>query len=110
MSGCAVEGDQTFGDGFYDLFVDFVDAEIAFDDDDAVGFATGDLAVLLPHAAEELALLLLEAVFILAGFGGVLLVAAACAGEACVERWKQQQGEVGLKVAADEAVEFENAL
>ena len=57
--------EDAFGDGFDDLLVDFVDAEVALDEDDAVGFAGGDFAVLLPDAAEEGVVLLLEAVLVL---------------------------------------------
>src|ERR1039458_4750175 len=39
-------GEQPLGDGCGDFFVDFVDGQVAFDEDDAVGFAGGDLAVL----------------------------------------------------------------
>ena len=56
--------------------------EVAFDEDDAVGFAGGDFAVLFPDAAVEGVLLLLEAVFVVAGLGFVAGVAAAGAGEA----------------------------
>ena len=99
---------QTFGDGFGDLFVDLVDGEVAGDEDDAVGFAGGDFAVLLPDAAVEGVLLLLEAVFVLAGLGFVAGVAAAGAGQAGVEGGQQQESEVGLKIAANQAVQVEN--
>jgi hypothetical protein len=44
--------------------VDLVDREVAFDEDDALGLAGGDFAVLLPDAAEEGVLLRLEAAFV----------------------------------------------
>ena len=48
---------EPHGDRFDHLLVDFVDAEIAFDDNHAVRFAGGDLAVLLPDAAVKFVLL-----------------------------------------------------
>ena len=84
-SAAVLECHQAFGNGLDDLFVNFVGAEVAFDEDDAIGFAPGDLTVFLPNAAEEFALFLLKAVFVLAGFSGRALIAAARAGEACVE-------------------------
>ena len=60
--------DDALGDGLDDLLVDFVDGEVALDEDDAVGLAGGDFAVLFPDAAEEGVLLRLEAVFVAAGF------------------------------------------
>ena len=109
-SACAMQRDKSFRDGFDDLLVDFIDAQIAFDHHDTVWFPTGDFAVLFPHALEELALLLLEAVFILAGLCSVLLIAPASADEACVEGRQQKQRDVRLKVSAYEAVEFEDAF
>jgi hypothetical protein len=88
--------------------VDFVDGQIAFDQDDAAGFAGGDLVVFLPDAREEGVLLLLEAGFVEAGIGLDVLVAAAGAGQAEFERGQQQQGQVGLKVPADQPVQFED--
>ena len=105
-----MQSDETLGDSFYDLLVHFIDAEVAFNEDDAVGLAARYFAILLPHAFEEFALFLLEAIFVLAGFGCVFFVAAASTDEACVERWKQEQGQVWLKVAANEAVQFEHAF
>ena len=98
----ALLGQQyAFGDGFYDLFVNFVDAEVAGDENDAGGFAGGDLSVLFPDAAMEGVVLLLEAVLVLAGLRFFAGVAAAGAGQGGVERGQKQQGEVGLKVTAD---------
>ena len=85
-----MQSDEPFGNGFDDLLVSFIDAQIAFNHYDAVWIPAGDLAVLLPYAAEELALFLLEAVLVLAGSGGVFLVATSGAGEARVEGGKQQ--------------------
>ena len=73
--------ENPLGDGFDDLLVDFVDGEVAFDQDDALGLAGGDLAVFLPDAAIESVLLGLEAVFVAAGFGFDAVVAAARAGQ-----------------------------
>ena len=83
-------------------------AEVAGDEDDAVGFAGGDLAILFPDAAVEGVVFLLEAVLVDAGLGFVAGVAVAGAGEGGVEGGQEQEGEVGLKVAADEAVHFED--
>ena len=88
--------------------MDFVDAEVAFDKDYAVGFAVGDLAILFPDAAVEGILLLFEAVFVFAGSGFIAGVAAAGAGQRCVERGQEQEGEVGLEISADEAVKIED--
>jgi len=102
------EGQEALGDGFDDLLVDFVDGEVTFNHDDAGGFAGGDFAVLLPDAEIELFLFALEAAFVLAGFLKRALVAAAGAGERRVERGQEQEGEVGLEVGAEEAVEIED--
>ena len=98
------------GDGFDDLLVDLVDGEVALDEDDAVGLAGGDLAVLFPDAAEEGVLLGFKAVFVAAGFGFDAVVAAARAGQRRFEAGEKQKGEVGLKSAADEAMEIEHNL
>ena len=96
-SGAMAGGHEALGNGFDDLLVDFIDAEIAFDEDDAVRFAGGDFAVFLPGAAVEGVLLLLEAVFVFAGLLVGALVAMAGAGEAGFEGGQQQQGEIGLQ-------------
>src|SRR5579862_1645279 len=83
-------GDMSFaeahGDRFNDLFMDFFDCQIAFNDDNAVRFAGGDFAVFLPYAAVKGILLLLEAPFIFAGLQGGAIVAAAGAVETLFER------------------------
>ena len=76
---------QAFGHGFDNLLVDFVDGQVAGDQDYTVGFAGGDFAVFLPHTAMEGVLLLLEAVFVLAGLGLIAGVAAAGAGQGGIE-------------------------
>ena len=74
-------------------------------------FAGGDLVVLLPDTAEEGVLLLLEAVFVWCrSWASRRVVAAAGALQAAFERGQQQEGEVGLHVAADEPVEIEHHL
>jgi len=60
-------GLQTIGDGFYDFLVDFIDCEVAFDQDYAGWFAEGDLAVFLPDADVEGVLLGFEAVLVRSG-------------------------------------------
>ena len=57
------------GDRGDDLLVNLVGGQVAFDADDATGFAGGDFHVLFPDAAVKAFLLQLEAVFVLAGFG-----------------------------------------
>ena len=104
------DGDEAFGYGFGDLLVDLVDGEVALDEGDALGLARGDFAVLFPDALVEGFLLLLEAVFILAGLGGDAVIAASGAVQADGERGQQEQGEIGLQVAADQAVHVEDEL
>ena len=55
--------------------------EVALDEHHAIRLAGGNLAVLLPDAAEEGVFFLLEAAFARAGFCLHALVAAARAGE-----------------------------
>ena len=94
--------------------MDFFDGEVAFEEDYAIGFAEGDVAVLLPDAGVELVLLQLKAILILiglrAGLGLCALVATAGTDEAGLEAGQEKEGEVGLKVAADEAVKGENVV
>jgi hypothetical protein len=83
-----VGGEQQFGDGFDDLFMHLVDAQVAADQDDAVGFAGGDCAVLFPYTADAGVLFLLNSALVLAGICGVSVVEAAGAVEAGGERWQ----------------------
>ncbi len=46
---------QAFGDGFNDLLVDFIDAEVPFDEHDAIWLAGCDFAVFLPDTFEKFA-------------------------------------------------------
>ena len=85
-----MQGDEPFGNGFDDLLVSFIDAQIAFNHYDAGWIPAGDLAVLLPYAPEELALFLLEAIFILSRLGNVLFISTPGAREAGLKRRKQQ--------------------
>ena len=55
---------ETHGNGFDHLLVDFVDAEVAFNDNYALRFAGGDFAIFFPDAAVKIVLLLLEAAFV----------------------------------------------
>src|SRR5215472_16660685 len=105
-SGCATDRDEPFCHRFDDLFVNLVDREIAFDQDDAIGFAASDLAILLPNALEKFTLFLLEPILILPRLCCRALIATACASEAGLKRRKKQQREIGLQVTADEAVQF----
>ncbi len=90
--------------------MDLVDGEIAFNEDDTLGFAGGYLAVFFPHAAVEAVLLSFEAVFVAAGFRFHAVVAAARAGERRLKSGQEQKREVGLESAANQAVEIENDL
>ena len=88
--------------------MDFVDGELAFDEDYAGGVAAGDLAVFFPDAAVEGVLLGFEAGFVGAILVGGALVASAGAVEGSFKAGQQQQGEVGLEVSAEEAVKGED--
>ena len=68
--------DDALGDGFDDLLVDFVDGEVTFNEDNAVGLPCGDLSILFPDAAKESIPLGFKAIFIAAGFGFHAVVAA----------------------------------
>ena len=103
-------GDEALGDGFSDLLVDLVDGEVALDEDDALGLAPRNLAVLFPDTLIEGFLLLLEAVFVRAELGGDAVIAAARARQRRFETGKEQKREIGLKSAADEPVQIENDL
>ena len=70
----------------------------------------GDLAVLFVDAGVEVVGFALEAVFVGAGLLDVAVVAAAGAAEGGGERREEEQGEVGLEVVADGAVQGEDAL
>src|SRR5580704_4335682 len=87
--------------------MDLVDSEVALNEDDAVGLACGDLAILFPDAAEEGVLLGFKSVFVAACFGFHAVVAAAGASQRRFEAGEEQEGEVGLKAAADEAMQIE---
>jgi hypothetical protein len=102
------ERNDALGDGFDDLLVDLVYGEVAFNENDAVGLARGDLAIFLPDATKEGVLLGFKAVFVAAGFGFHAVVATARAGQRRLEAGQQQEGEIGLKAAADEAMEVEH--
>jgi len=110
VSGVLVEGEESLGYGFDDLLVDFVDGEVAFNEDDAGGFAGGDFAVFEVDAEVELVLFLLEAAFVVAGFLKGALVAGAGAGEGGVKGGQEQEGQVGLEVGAEESMEIEDDL
>ena len=99
-------GDEPLAHGLDDLFVDFVDAEVAFDDHDALRFAAGDGAILLPDAAEEGLFLAFEAAFVLAGLGLDAIVAAASPLEADFKRGEKQNRQVRLKIAAEKPMQF----
>lgn len=75
-------GDEAFGNGFDNLLMNLVEGEVALDEDYALGFTCGNLAVLEPDAAIEGFLLLLEAAFVLAGLRSSALIAMTGAVEA----------------------------
>jgi hypothetical protein len=102
------DGLEAVGYGGGDGFVDFFDGEVAFDEDDAGGFAGGDLTVLFPDAAVEGVLFSFKAAFVETVLRGDALVAPAGAGQAGFETGEQQEGEVGLEVGAEEAVQLED--
>jgi hypothetical protein len=105
---------QSGGYGSDDLLVNFFYGEIALDEDDAGWFAEGDFAIFLPDAGVEGTLLQFEAIFvgarIWAGLGLDSLIAAAGAEEGRLEAGKEQEGQVGLEIAAEETVEFEDGF
>src|ERR1700722_8126548 len=103
-------GVEAGGDNLLDAGLNLVDGGVVADGDDAVGFAGGDLFVLVVDAAVEVVGLALEAVFVGALFFDVALVAAACAAEGGFERGKEEEGEVGLKVVAGGGVHGEDAF
>src|SRR5579862_1761623 len=78
----------------------------------AVGIALGDGEVSVTHAGEKGAALLLEAVFVFLG-AAILrrsLVAAAGAFDAGGDVGVHEDGEIGLQVVAQDAVEFEHGF
>ena len=104
--------EQACGDGGDDFFVDFFNGEVAFDEDDAGRFAEGDLEIFLPDAAVEGVVFRFKAGFVGAGLGGYTPVAASGAGKISSDRGfkrgQEQEGEVGLEVGAEDAVELED--
>ena len=88
--------------------MDFVDGEVAFDEGNADGLAASDLVVFVPYAAVEGVLLGFEAGLVGAVLVGGALVAASSTVEGSFKAGKQEQGEVGLEVAAEEFVEGED--
>jgi len=64
LSGPFAGDNYPLADRFDNLLVHFIDAQVAFDEDHPVPLTLGDLAVFLPHTAEECILFLLEATFI----------------------------------------------
>jgi len=101
-------GYEALGDGFNDLLMNFIDGEVALNKHYAVRLASGDFAILLPDAAVERFLLLLESAFILAILGGGALIATAGAFQAGLKGRQQKQCEVRLQIAADEPVELKH--
>jgi hypothetical protein len=94
--------------GSYNALVDLIDGEVAIDYDDTHMISGGDFAVLIVDTGEEVRLFLFEAVFVMACFLSVAGVAAAGAVQGRIEVRQQEDGQVGLKVAAEEAVEVED--
>ena len=85
-----------------------VDTQVTFNQHYAIRFALCYLVILLPHPAVETVLLKLKAIFVFAGLRLFASVTAAGAPQRCAQRWQQQYRNVGLKVAADYAVQIEN--
>lgn len=102
--------DEALGDGLGDLLMDFVDGEIAFNEDNALRLAHGNLAVLVPDALIEGFLLLLEAVFVVTCLSGYAVITPAGSLQADGKGRQEEQGEVWLQIAADEPVQVEDDL
>jgi hypothetical protein len=88
--------------------MDFVDGQIAFDQDHAIRFARSDFAVFLPDAAVKSIVLGFEAILVFAGFGFDAVVAPAGAGQRNFEAGQEKQSQVGLQVSANEAMQIEH--
>src|SRR5580704_1740817 len=99
---------QSHGHGLGDLFVNFVDGQVAFNKNHPLGFARGDLAILLPDALIKGVVFPLESAFVLAVLLGDPVTAAPGAVETELERRQQQQGQVGLETTADKLVQLKN--
>ena len=105
-SGRLPDCQQTFGHCFHDLLVDFVNAKVAFDENNALGLAARDLVIFLPDAAEEGILFLFEAAFVGAILrGGADRCDAVRASRPIASEGKREEGEIGLQVAADQTVQ-----
>src|SRR5579863_9136481 len=81
---------QAHGHGLDDLFVNFVNSQVAFDENHAFGFARGDLAILLPDASMKGVVFLLESASVLAVLLGDPVKAAPGAVETELEGRQQQ--------------------
>ena len=92
---------QAHGHGLDNLFVNFVDGQVAFNENHAFGFARGDFAILLPDALIKGIVFPLESAFVLAVLLGDAVTAAPGAMEAELKGRQQEQGQVGLETAAD---------
>lgn len=92
---------------FYNLLMYLVDAQVAFDCDDTQWLACGYFPVLGVDAGEEGIFLAFEATFVDLC---IARVAAAGAGEGSGEIGKQEDGQVWLKIVAEETVQIENDL
>jgi len=94
--------------GSYNALMDLFDGKVAIDYDHTHMVAGGDLAVLGVDAGEEVGLLLLEAIFVVAGGFDVAGVAAAGTGQGGVQIREEKDGQIGLEVVAEQAVKIED--
>jgi len=101
---------QAGGYGSDYLLVDFVDGVIAFNEDYAMRLPQCDFAVFLPDAGVEGVLLQLEAILVLAVLRLDTLIAAPGADERRLEAGEKENGQVRLKISAEESVQFKNWL
>lgn len=95
---------------FHDPVMHFLYGKVTLDKYHAIGFAEGYLPVFLPDAGMEPILFQLKPVLILPSLSVSALVAPPCPCERRLEPRQQQQGQIGLKIAAQEAMKFKNHL
>ena len=115
-SGCALvpSGHKALRDSFDDLFMDFVNAEVALNDDYALWLASGDLAVFVPDSAVKGLLLLFEATFVETSLGALAVIAVARTSEisakAGFEGGEKEHSQIRIQFAANEPVQREHIL
>jgi hypothetical protein len=101
---------QTLAHYFKDALGDGGDGGFVGDNDYAVLIASSYLTILFIDSRVELVAFALEAVFVGAGLLDVAVVAAAGAAERGGQRGEKEDGEIGLYVVADCAMEGEDAV